>query len=212
MRHRTAGRARFASAASAAQDGGSSRNGATRVHPIGVPAAHSAAGNGTMFPRKPLLFGRGILARSTTGQPTLGTLPGGAGEAASLVPKLPRSWERAERHRALTGIISAARIPASRPSSKGRRGPPLRRGEGPRTGPPPKEKPWRVRGTPAPRVRRNPQGFPCVGRPRESNPWGPRKTGCFVGYYPGGFWRLLAGQKSRPRPRPRREPPRIRAE
>ena len=60
VRHRIAGRARFASAASAAQDGGSSRNGATRVHPIGVPAAHSAAGNGTMFPRKPLLFGRGL--------------------------------------------------------------------------------------------------------------------------------------------------------
>ena len=38
--------------------------------------------------------------------------------------------------RALTGIISAARFPAPRPSSKGRRGPPLRRGEGPRTGPP----------------------------------------------------------------------------
>ena len=58
VRHRTAGRARFASAASAAQDGGSSRNGATRVHSIGVPTA-SAAGNGTMFPRKPLLLGQG---------------------------------------------------------------------------------------------------------------------------------------------------------
>ena len=64
MRHRTAGRARFASAASAAQDGGSSRNGATRVHSIGVPAAHSAAGNGTMFPRKPLLPGQEISAPS----------------------------------------------------------------------------------------------------------------------------------------------------
>ena len=63
MRHRIAGRARFTSAASATQDGGSSRNGATRVHPIGVPAAHSAAGNGTMFPRQPLLFGRGIFRR-----------------------------------------------------------------------------------------------------------------------------------------------------
>ena len=46
------------SAASAAQDGGSSRNGATRVHPIGAPAAF-AAGKGTMFPRQPLLWGRG---------------------------------------------------------------------------------------------------------------------------------------------------------
>ena len=58
VRRRTAGRARFASAASAAQDNGSSRNGATRVHSIGAPAAPCAAGNGTMFPRKPLLLRR----------------------------------------------------------------------------------------------------------------------------------------------------------
>ena len=74
--------------------------------------------------------------QSTTQLPTLGTLPGGAGEAASLVPKLPCGLGRIARNRALTGIISAARFPAPRPSSKGRRGPPLRRGEGPRTGPP----------------------------------------------------------------------------
>ena len=90
-------------------------------------------------PLDPHLAGWGCSrpAQSTTQLPTLGTLPGGAGEAASLVPKLPRGLGRIERNRALTGIISAARFPAPRPSSKGRRGPPLRRGEGPRTGPPP---------------------------------------------------------------------------
>ncbi len=98
----------------------------------------NATEEGWMCPLDPHLagWGRSPRARSTTQLPTLGTLPGGAGEAASLVPKLPRSWGRAASGRALTGIISAARFPAPRPSSKGRRGPPLRRGEGPRTGPP----------------------------------------------------------------------------
>ena len=82
-------------------------------------------------------WGRSPKAWSTTQLPTLGTLPGGAGEAASLVSKLPRGLGRIARNRALSKPGSAARFPAPRPSSNGRRGPPLRRGEGPRTGPPP---------------------------------------------------------------------------
>ena len=90
-------------------------------------------------------WGRSPKAWSTTQHPTLGTLPGGAGEAASLVPKLPRSWGRIAKKWALTKPGSAARFPAPRPSSNGRRGPPLRRGGGTAHGPSPGEKPRRVR-------------------------------------------------------------------
>ena len=92
-------------------------------HFCGNAVRHRTAGRarfdgGTMFPRKPLLFGRGILARSTTRLPTLGTLPGGAGEAASPVPKLPRSLGRAASDRAFSVRGSAASVPAPRPSSR----------------------------------------------------------------------------------------------
>ena len=126
VRHRPACRARFASAASAAQDGGSSRNGATGVHPIGAPAAF-AAGKGTMFPRKPLLWGRGdfrllfsLLILAAQKRRISKTRPMGAGFAFFPTKTLflwgPKSFHRLRTSRAITfaGMARSTESPSSR--------------------------------------------------------------------------------------------------
>ena len=83
----------------------------------GIQSLSRPAAASSLYTREPLR-GRFHPARSPTQQPPLSTLPGGAGEAASLVPKLPRGSGRIASGRALTEPSSAARIPAPRPSSR----------------------------------------------------------------------------------------------
>ena len=64
-------------------------------------------------------------------------------------------------------------------------------GGGTAHGPSPGEKPWRVRGTPAPRVRRNPQGVPVWGDRGSQIPGVPTKQDVLWGITPaafGDFW------------------------
>ena len=116
--------------------------------------------------------------------------------------KAPPRFGESGARRAFTELNSAARFPASRPSSKGRRGPPLRRGEGPRTGHPPK----RSRGGSGARQRRE-----CGATRRDPPVWGdrgsqilgaPAKRDVLWGITPVAFGDFWPDKSRAPRPRP----------